>query len=800
MNDLAPIPGSRAAMRGGGVLTRAQRLLLPVVLVYGVWKIAAMASEVGSPVRDWMVLRYGVYFALSALWAFACFSCGHAVLRRLLPAPLPVLEHVSQCFAVGVLAFFMAMFDGGLAMAYGPTFFVVAPLLLIALGGASSWRYLRRLARHLRYARARSSRASAFGQRALWALGLVAVLLFYLPIVVPAHAGYDSRWYHLAIAEHYVAVGGIRRFAEGWYAGAISHLPSIVYTWAFMLPKGVLFDRLELSAHLEFTSLLMMLPAIPALVRRLVPRARTHVAWIAFFAFPSLYWYDLLSGGDQMAALWTLPIALALLRTYPRLDLRHGLVLGIAVAGLALTKYSAGALIIVSGATVGWRMLWLPVAALLRGAPARAALRLSARGLAIGVTVIALTAPLWLKNWVFYGDPFHPVLHAYFDSRPFTQDAAAYYADYMRELSDYQPKRDWEGVKETLEAVIDHGFQPSHFALEPKGPYRGALFTLMCFCLPFVPASRRLWAMALFANAALLVCYWQSRQDRYFVALMPVMAAVIAATVVLVWRSSFAARASAALLIGLHTLWGLGIFTLAEPQKHYSELVRFFVDARRDKTLGGMYPYRGWQAIGDSMPKDAKVLIHHNHMHTGLGRASVSDWPRTQTGISYGRYRSAAAMYHGLKAMGVTHLVWLPTSVFVDESIAAELRFHEFTTKYTNPRSIGGQWVGTMPAQAPPEERGEPWIAFFGCNDPYLAGLYRFSAMAVPNTMLIKPSFPAPSEPFDAKTDVNRAVARAKYVVWNAGCGFAQPAALHQEFLGVHVRGAYSFFVRKGIP
>ena len=260
----------------------------------------------GVALRHVLGAHRGVGHRLLLFW-----TCGHATRASIAPAGL---EHVTFCFAVGTLSFFMLMFAGGLAMAYGPVFFVALPLVMTAIGGFGAFRYLRRLRRHLTFRASRNPHRTRIASIALTCLGLVAVFLFYLPGIVPSHVAYDSSWYHLPIAEHYATLGGIRPFQEGWYMGAIPHLASVIYCWAFLIPRSVLFDYVELSTHLEFAVMLMMLPGIPALVRRLVPSARAHASWIAFFTFPGVYWYDLFGGGDQFAALWSVPIALALLR------------------------------------------------------------------------------------------------------------------------------------------------------------------------------------------------------------------------------------------------------------------------------------------------------------------------------------------------------------------------------------------------------------------------------------------------------------------------------------------------------
>jgi hypothetical protein len=791
--DCRPPSSALARVRSVVVaLQRARRLLLPVVLISAL-AIFAMRVHPESPVHRWFFWRYPVYWMIAAAWSACCFSAGHAVLKRVLRSPLPLMEHFAMCFAVGTLAFFLLMYAGGLAMAYGPVFFVALPIAMLGVGGWDAFVYLRRLLRHLVYARAHDARSRATGGAFLWLVGIITVFLYYLPSVVPSHIGYDSAWYHVPLGEHYARLGGIRPLVEGWYPGAIAHLPSILYCWAFLLPRGTLFDYIELASHLEFFTLLMMLPGIPALARRLVPGARAHVSWIAFFAFPSLWWYDLLIGADQISALWCAPITLALLRAYPSLSWRHGLVLAMAVSGASLTKFSSSGIILLPALAIPLRACWLCVRRLREGASIRSALW-TCRGAALtGLAVGILTTPLWAKNWVWYGDPFFPLLHRHFRDHPFTRDAAVYVAEFLNSIKSYQPPTGWAGVRASLAATVDHSFQPTDFS---TAPYRGSLFTLSCLCLPFVRAKKRLWAVALLGNVAIFGWFWQLHQDRYLLAFMPVMAAVIAAVTILAWRSSLAARAAVTALIVLHTIWGLGVFALDDVLGHYRGVLDFISAATRDRSHAGMDAFAPWQAVDKAVPKNSKVLVHVMHLKAGIGHPTVSDWPLMQTGIDYGRMTSAAAMHRQLRSMGITHIVWNSTN-WADDSIAGDLRFYEYVAKYANPREIAGVILGTVPDAAPPEEANEPFIAFFGCNDHYKAGLYRFSQMAVPNPRRQShPPYPDPIEEFTGETDVDAAVSSAKFVLHTANCGWASPSTFATAFQKIGERDQHAIYMR----
>ena len=167
--------------------------------------------------------------------------------------------------------------------------------------------------------------------------------MLYANILTPQNIAYDSRWYHLSLAEHYAAEGAIRASPEGWFQAALPQLASVLYSWAFQLPWFRVFDRVELAAHLEFTVFLFTLAGIPALVRAVVPGARAHLAWTATFLFPGILLYDssLSGAADHVAALWAVPILLTLRRALPSLEPRRCLLFGAMLAAASIVSLLA---------------------------------------------------------------------------------------------------------------------------------------------------------------------------------------------------------------------------------------------------------------------------------------------------------------------------------------------------------------------------------------------------------------------------------------------------------------------------
>src|SRR5262245_65003569 len=247
--------------------------------------------------------------------------------------------------------------------------------------------------------------------------GLVCLVALYLPIMSPSNASFDARWRHLYIAEQYVVHGGIRPFREGWSLGASPHFTSLLYTWGFMFPGGLLFDHAELCAHIEYVVFLWTtFVGVPALVRRLVPGANPATVWAARFLFPGTFLYDsnLSVGADHIGALFAPPLLLVCLRMWRAPTARRGLLTGSMIAAAVCAKETTALLLSPFPIVLVALRFLLDVFGGLRG---RGWQRLLGPLIA-GVTTLVLSSPHWLKNWIWHGDPLYPNLHARFHGRP----------------------------------------------------------------------------------------------------------------------------------------------------------------------------------------------------------------------------------------------------------------------------------------------------------------------------------------------------------------------------------------------
>src|SRR5262249_21113051 len=134
--------------------------------------------------------------------------------------------------------------------------------------------------------------------------------------------------------------------------------------------------------------------------------------------FPSIYLYDgnLHAGADHFAGFWAIPIALALHRTWGHFTTANATLAAACVAAVALTKYTTLPIAVTASVALVARGVWLA---------ARRETRSMGPLAAFVSLAIVLTAPHWLKNWIWYGDPAYPWLRKYLAVHPWSEDAGA---------------------------------------------------------------------------------------------------------------------------------------------------------------------------------------------------------------------------------------------------------------------------------------------------------------------------------------------------------------------------------------
>jgi hypothetical protein len=508
-----------------------------------------------------------------------------------------------------------------------PWFAVAWPWLLAVSGGRPVLALTRRAFHHLRAVRRR-----ARPPRPLWyafgfAGAVLGLLVVYAGVMLPENAAYDSRWYHLPIAEHYAAEGAIRRSPEGWFSIALPHLASVLYTWPFLFRGLSLFDQVEIAAHMELMVFLWTLASVPVLVRWVVPGARARLSWAVFFLFPGIFIYDssLSLAADHIAALWAIPIYLALRRAYRDLSPRSCVLLGALLAGAMLTKYQSAMLMAFPVLVMLARTLWLVCRRLVVGVrQRRGASQLATStatplsgALALALSALVFTSPHWLKNLVFYGDPVYPFLHAQLDARPASEEALEVFRRVFQDQV-------WVPVGTTSEKLTETGTALFTFAFVPHDwqvfhglvPVFGFLFTLSLLFVPFLRKTARLWGLIAAGHVGLFTWYWISHQDRYLQTLLPWLVAAVASSMALVWRLGYVQRAALAILILVQVAWAGSVWCIPSHPflgLPFSRAVAFVRSGLAGERQEMPAVFGDFAAIGEVLPRRAKVLIHNEH-------------------------------------------------------------------------------------------------------------------------------------------------------------------------------------------
>lgn len=684
--------------------------LRPAVL--STWLLLAAAVALYGldpyyPVRHWMIFAYVGYWVAALAWATACTGLGLRLIR-LLGIEAPLRERLLYGAGAGIFAYAVAMFLVGLAHGLGPVTFFALPILGVALGLRDLSRMFKGVRRLLRVARQRARPPGAIATGAL-VLGILGVAVLYLDILTPGNLSYDARWYHLGLAEDYAASGMVRRLTEGSFLGAVPQVATYLYTWAFLLPGAGLFGHIEVAAHMELVIFLATLASLPLLVRWVAGGRRIAASWTALFLFPGIFVYDanLNGGADHILAFWTIPFVLALRRYWRLPDRRWAiLVSGLASAAM-MTKYQAMYVVIPGAALFIGRSLWFalgpPSAG--EGTTPVASRREAwlALGCAAAVAVVA-TAQLWLKNWIWYGNPVFPFLHERFATHPWSADA--------RTSHDYLDPR-WVSTAtgltrlgETAVESMRFGFRAHDWA-EFHGiwPVTGFLFNLLWPIPLLLPKASRLRLVSLLTLLGVFIWYFTFHQDRYLQVLTPLMAACVLVTINRLWQLALPVRLGTALVLAVQFAWGGNHPFLPSHAMLGQAALKHTIDFLGSGfSAQGQWDARfavepGLEAAGAPLPPAARVLIHGQHLRLGIGRAAATDVIEQQSGIAYRMWSSPSEIQRQLSAMGITDLVWAAApSIWIDWG--SELAFYDFAMHYTvNRRSAGGYTVGHVPEQ-----------------------------------------------------------------------------------------------------
>ncbi len=699
-----------------------------LVVAAGAVTLTLLFLNQRQPLSQWLFWRFAVIYGCVLLFGAACVSVGHAALGLLVKnRPLPLRERLLLDFAAGVLLFAIAVFLVGVCHGLGHASFWAIPGALLAVGLPRCLRDARRIAPHLAHHWVRSRPISGIVPALATGLGVVGLFLIYLSVLVPENLAFDSRWYHLAMAERFVAAGRIGAFPEGWFNGTQPHLASWLYTWAFTLPGFDLAERIVLSAHLEFLLFLATLAGVPLLVERLLPRSRVRGAWAATFLFPGIFLYDSSLGvaADHVLAFWAIPIALTAFRLVIAWTPSRGVLLGAMLAGAAMTKSQA-------------LYFLVPTALLLAGSAVVVLVRRTQRFGTLAKVLCLHTlgafavfgAPHYLANLIWYRNPIYPFMANVFPTRPWYPGHAGYSFD-----PGWTPEGTfWQRARETVLALFTFAYNPHDWpGFHRDLPVFGFLFTLSLVLLPFFPRARRTMLLALATLVGIAIWFWTYHQDRYLQTLLPWMVAVTVAAFTLAWRTGWPARLGLVALVAMQLIWGGDIPFLPTHAMAGRPPSAIAIDLLsttfRHETRQRIDPHTGFDEVREALPKNSVVLLHDEYVQLGIGRPVVSDNPRWEGGLDLGKVGGPAQAFEQLRAYGVTHVLARPDLCRNGEvSLASEVVLHQLLQHWgLAHRRVGWLDLWALPERAPQASSSGP-IVYAGCGRRAQVGLDAISS------------------------------------------------------------------------
>jgi hypothetical protein len=423
----------------------------------------------------------------------------------------------------------------------------------------------------------------------------------------------------------------------------------------------------------------------------------------------------------------------------------------------------------------------------------RRALATAALGACTALLVgLVLTAPHWLANWSWYGDPLYPMLHSHLSDHPWSHGAERRLDTFLG-TERWMPGGSWfSKLVETARVLVTFSIEPHDWpTYHGKVPIFGSLFTITSLLLPFLRIAKNAIPLALGVLAGVGVWFLTSHQDRYLQCLLPWMAAATAAALLSAWKEMRVLKGPLAVAVGLQIVWGGDVYFIPANDDSYETNRPSPIKAAVDLLSSGyrgdyvkrLHPFETWEAIGRAFPPDAKVLLHERYLHLGLGRMSVSDLPGWQGAISYEDLLTSRAIADKLRQLGVTHVVWETGMSHESDSFTGDLAFFRFVAHFTeSAHEIGPFTLARLASELPPGPDEEEQVAWYGCDGSEIRRLRDLDADEPP---------PTPITPLSADGGL---AAEAQFAVVSRDCHPTFPTAGWDKAAR---RGGYDLWIRR---
>jgi hypothetical protein len=760
------------------------------------------------PLRDWLAWRILPVLGYALLFNVACVSFGALLVDKLLgEREVHPLERLLYAMAAGLTGFALCMYALGFAALFRPLVALLLPFALLAAGQ----RQARSLAAALWAWRESLPAPSRLGRvLAACVLGLGALfvgILYIEQLDVSKSFNHDGAWYHIPTAQDYARLGRIVPF-PGENHRAYPHLTSLLQTWALLVPGlRKVQQHWMLCLHLEFFIVLWRIVSVAALARFMLYGRDVRGLWVGFFLFSSIFIADQAVGGgaDHQQGFYAGPIALATAQVLRRFDLRWCVLLGVLLGGHTLVKYQAIYMVFAVTALVVVRASYLLVRALRerRRSDSPPGVILAPRLVLLGSFAIllsasAVSAPHFVKNIAFYGNPVYPFAQSTFTaSHP--KSVPGYYKQSAFRRG-FAPR--YEGLRRQLwvaTKVFDYSFVTANRDSTQNRPYMGSLFTILLPCLVLFRKRR-----ILLVTGLALLAFWvwanTAANDRYLLSFYDLMIAVALVLLVHVWELGWAARAALIPLVAFQFLWG-GDAMLTYGRHRLRGASELMLAGYQHKSDDERFAAReDQQRVTKATPPDAVIFARNFQALLGLDRTVYSDVDSATDYTTYSHVRDPRQLYDQLRSRGVTHLLYPPG----DRKPARwnnTVLFGALFQHTDKPRRIGTLMLGEMPKQPPPSS--VPFLVAVAGIRGYPDGIYRVEQLDIDEMApeIFTPK-PRPHEPFARdKARLEEQLSRVSALALRRGRGPAlRGARAFGNFRQVESWGSDELYLRRPRP
>jgi hypothetical protein len=261
----------------------------------------------------------------------------------------------------------------------------------------------------------------------------------------------------------------------------------------------------------------------------------------------------------------------------------------------------------------------------------------------------------------------------------------------------------------------------SHYTFSKDFPIIGSLFTILLPAVFLVPQRRNTALVAAIASGAVFLWALTFNVDRNLQTFLPIMAAVVAALIVKLWRLGAVARIGLVPLILLQVVWGGDIvFYSSEGRLHRSmELITSGYNGR----VASRFAFHADEiALTAAIPEKAKVVLHSAQLNLGIDRDVLLDCGNCQDYFHYAILHNPRELFDYYRSLGIDYLVMVPGESY-SASKQYEILVHTFIARYASSVGQFGKYhLYKLPVAPPPLE--PPYQVLALEVSGYSSGLY----------------------------------------------------------------------------